>query len=169
MKGREDEQNHTRKCKPKSLTCKLFNVPLKLAFDESTSARLRFVGSLKYICAIPGCWRTTYVRYIIIYTPHRTILTHSRLNVPSLSSGPIRDSLSKFAAVTSTPKPSPSHCGILVIISAMGFTPTRASMPPMTPRHAESPPLPPMPSDGMVRVCAMRVRTRVLSVVKSSS
>jgi len=41
----------------RALTCRLFNVPLKLAFDESISARVRFSGSLKYVCAIADCGR----------------------------------------------------------------------------------------------------------------
>ena len=35
-------------------TCKLFSVPLKLANDDSTSSLVRFSGSEKYACPIPG-------------------------------------------------------------------------------------------------------------------
>lgn len=36
------------------LTWRLFKVPLRLAFDESTSGLVRLSGSEKYVCAIDG-------------------------------------------------------------------------------------------------------------------
>ena len=99
-------------------TCKLFRVPLRLAVELSTSARLFLSKSPKYDSEIAG---------------------HSCPNTFNLHKGPIKLTLSMLAAVAF----SGFHSSNRVIIIAMGLIDTRASRPAMTRLQPESDPAKP--------------------------